>query len=485
MNQVINHFGAAPQGRPKYFVPKCEFFVRHLNPGASDYLVIPMNLICNTPDEDLIANVTANSALDRAWVGTKPAHDGVALVCGGGPSLEDDLETIRQMAKGGGVIFAMNGAASFLVKNGIAPDYQVIADAREQTADLVEPAARNHWFASQAHPAAFARAPEACVFHVNLYNQIADFENLIKDFGSPEFALVGNHGSVGNVSLTLVYARGFRNIHVFGFDSSFREKAGHAYEQPMNSTEPVAVFEYGDKKYVCTFTMKGQADVFPRLAYDLQDMGCSFTVHGSGYLPDRWNGERAKTVEQREADKYREIWTQDAYRQFSPGAGHVEDAIAKLGIKAGDTLMDFGCGTGRATKDFLDRGVKAAGTDFAPNALEEDVPFTLAALWDLHVLGPIADWAFCCDVMEHIPPERVDIVLRNIANTIGLRGAYFAIDSTRDDMGQIIGQTLHMTVRPPEWWREQLSKHFASVEQHEGGVFVCLHQSKGKSNGTP
>lgn len=469
--------GAAVKGRPhSYRVPECDLTLTYRNPDATADLVVPVHLVCNTPEDILIANIKANSlSTDREWVSSVDAHDGIAVICGGGPSLRDDLAAVFDLARGGATIFALNGAARYLADNHCEADFQVIADAREQTADLVGPA-REHIFAAQVHPSLFDRAPSAKLLHVNFYEDHERYYEILDGIGKPQL-IVGSHGSVGNVSLALAYAMGYRTFHIFGFDSSFRDEAGHAFPQPMNISEPVCEVEYAGKKYRCTFTMKSQADVFPRLAYELEQMGATFHVHGSGYLQDRWRGERAKTLEDRERDKYRLMWDQPSYRDYIPGLEHVDAAIEALGIKVGDGLLDFGCGSGRATKAFIDRGIKAAGIDFAPNALDEVVPFTLAALWDLPgMLTPVADWGFCTDVMEHIPPEKVDDVLSGIAGTIGLRGAYFAIDSVPDRQGLIIGQVLHMTVRPPAWWAEKLAHYFASVEWDEnshGGVFAC------------
>lgn len=472
----------AVESRPlsKYRTPQVDLTLRYRNPGATADLTVPVHLVCNTPDDVLIANVKANSALDRAWVGTKPAHDGVALICGGGPSLADDLGLIDSMHKDGAVIFALNGAAAFLASKGIYPDIQVIVDAREQTIDLIGPA-KQHFFASQVHPSLFEKVPDAAVLQVNFYENHQDFVDLLDGFGSSECALIGSHGSCGNVTTALACARGFRDIHCFGFDSSFRGDHGHAFEQPMNVSEPVCQVEYAGKEYQCTFTMKSQADVFPRIAYELEEMGAKIEVYGSGYLPDRWKVERAKPLYERERDKYQAMWAHDSYRVRSPGAEHVVDAILKLGIERGDALVDFGCGTGRATKVLKDHGVHAWGVDIAPNALEVDLGgcFIEACLWDLPSLK--TDWAFCCDVMEHIPTEKVDAVLSGIAKVHGLRGAYFAIDTDRDDMGQLIGATLHLTVRPVDWWKAQLEKHFRFVDQYEaegGGIFVCFHEAR-------
>lgn len=468
--------GAPVRPKPKYRVPECDLTLTYRHPEASGDLVVPVHLVCNTPDEVIVANVKANIALDRAWVGTRPEHDGVALICGGGPSLVDDLALIDSMQKDGAVVFALNGAAAFLAGNGIYPDYQIIVDAREQTIGLVGPA-KEHFFASQVHPSLFAAVPDAAVLQVNCYEDYKEFVALLDGFGSSECALIGSLGSCGNVTVALAHTRGFRNIHVFGFDSSFRGDAGHAFSQPMNISEPVCQVEYAGKTYQCTFTMKSQADVFPRLAYELEQMGVTFTVHGSGFLQDRWNGERAKSLEQREADKYRLMWEQPSYSDWAPGMDHVEGAVAKLGVKIGDKLIDFGCGTGRAAKALVDKGVDVVGIDIADNAPDEEIVFVHGCLWDIPPLRQLAGarWGLCVDVMEHIPPEKVEDVLAGIARNV-TRGAYFCIDSVPDRQGIIIGQPLHMTVRVPAWWAEQLLKHFARVDQYDGGVFVCFHE---------
>lgn len=457
--------------KPVYRVPACDLIMRSRAPGATADLIIPVHLVCNTPEDILIEHVTKNSALDREWINNVPAHDGVAVLCGSGPSLADDLGSVDDLHKNGATIFAMNGAASFLASHGIYADNQVIVDARERTGDLVGPA-RAHIFGSQAHPSLFAKVPDAKLFQVNFYEDHRDFLKLIETVGPEDFALIGSHGSVGNVALALAYAMGFRNIHVFGYDSSFRGEEGHAFDQPMNVSEPICFPEYNGKKYQCTFTMKSQADVFPRIVYELEGMGATFTVHGSGYLPDRFHGERAKPLEQREREKYTAMWQHESYRVRAPGLDHVEDAIEKLGIRFGDTVLDFGCGTGRATKAMRDKGLRSIGVDLIPDAVEEPIPFIESNLWELPPLT--AKWGFCTDVMEHIPPEKVEDVLEGIAKSV-TRGAYFAIDSTHDDMGELIGMTLHLTVEHPAWWVRQLKKHFAEVKEYEAGVFVCLH----------
>lgn len=62
----------------------------------------------------------------------------------------------------------------------------------------------------------------------------------------------------------------------------------------------------------------------------------------------------------------------------------------------------------------------------------------------------------CTDVMEHIPPEDVETVLRNIVTSC--RHCFFQISCVPDHMGELIGEQLHLTVQPYAWWLEQFQK---------------------------
>jgi hypothetical protein len=67
------------------------------------------------------------------------------------------------------------------------------------------------------------------------------------------------------------------------------------------------------------------------------------------------------------------------------------------------------------------------------------------------------DYAYCCDVMEHIPTEYVMATLQNIMATC-TEGAFFYICLVPDGFGALIGKPLHLTVRPFMWWRDKLAE---------------------------
>ena len=60
-----------------------------------------------------------------------------------------------------------------------------------------------------------------------------------------------------------------------------------------------------------------------------------------------------------------------------------------------------------------------------------------------------------CDVMEHMPPEYVMLVLDRIISAC--RMTWFTISFVPDEFGQAIDQSLHLTVQPFTWWREHLA----------------------------
>jgi hypothetical protein len=417
-----------------------------------------------------LALVLDNSKRIKKWVKTEPAHDGIAILCGGGPSLADTLREIREIK---GKVFALNGAASYLDKNGIAPDFQVIMDAKPETASLVGPAKR-HLFASQVDPECFNRVPTATLWHATYGNLKVDEQPGFPKHDD-DYCLIGAAVSAGNTALVLLYALGYRTIHVFGMDSSRRwADAGHAYRQAMNDGEPCTVVEYGGKEYICSVPMAMQAKHFVSRAAQLRDAGVSIHVHGSGLLPDM-----ANSPELDEVAKYEQMWGVAEYRTFSPGEHSVDKFLGI--VKPDGLVIDFGCGTGRAALRMRRAGLPVILVDFAGNCRDQEAITLPFVKWDLNIpLGIASQYGYCTDVMEHIPTKDVASVINNIMASAP--ETYFQISTVPDSFGSVIGQPLHLTVRPHGWWREMFVSHGYSIEWEEhGAIFSSFLVKREKS----
>lgn len=429
-------------GAPKNEIMQMEY----QNPDASMPLFIPVLVICNTPDEELERNIRANAAKPLEWLKSHPPHDEVAVMVGGGPSAKDDIDTIKHLKSQGAKIFAMNAASGWLSNKGVDVDYQCIIDAKEETSALIDYKAKCHLFGSQVHPKTMDSVESPVVWHLEIGEIEQYFPEDRKKKGG--YVLLGGGASVGNSALCAAYALGYREIHIFGYDSSYRNDDSHAYEQPMNRFIPTIETEWNGKKYKVSVAMKAQAEKFQLTSRSLIEMGCNLLVHGEGLLQDMFFTDYHSLTEQQ---KYQYMWQFDIYRQCSPGERVVDFFIETF--KPEGMVIDFGCGTGRAALRMREKGLNVFLIDFADNCRDEEAQSLPFIQWDL--TSPIpqsAEYGFCTDVMEHIPPEDVEFVIKNIMNAA--THVFFQISTVDDDMGEAIGEPLHLTVKNHSWWKE-------------------------------
>lgn len=184
----------------------------------------------------------------------------------------------------------------------------------------------------------------------------------------------------------------------------------------------------------------------------------------------------AVTTEERQ--KYETMWADPRYSERSPGMRFLDDAMAKLNMQPGATVVDLGCGTGRVAQALSEQGYSVTAVDIAPNACTEfSGTFVQACLWDLPARIPKFDYGFCADVLEHIPTDKVPDTLKNIARVAGT--VYFQIANFECHMGDEHGLHLHLTVKPMGWWQEALSRHFdfVHIEAHpKHHIAVCSNK---------
>ncbi len=163
-----------------------------------------------------------------------------------------------------------------------------------------------------------------------------------------------------------------------------------------------------------------------------------------------------------ERTKYEAMWARPEYRMVAPGEDAAMTFLQQARLKPGAEVIDFGCGTGRGAALIAQAGqANVLMLDFAENCLDEAVRAQLDdkrlrfVRHDLTKPSPFqAEYGYCTDVMEHLPTDQVDRVLVNILQAA--RHVFLQIACVDDTMGSLIGQPLHLTVRPYEWWHKKL-----------------------------
>jgi hypothetical protein len=430
---------------PKYDL--CQWTTQ--NPHASGPLHIPLVVLCNTPDEEIEANVRVNTARDLAWMAGQPAHDGIAVMVGGGASVADHLDDIRSLVYQGAKVFAINAASQYLRGHGFAVDWQVTCDAKAETAGLVDPAACGHLFASHVNPLTLDAAPAPVLWHSALHVNEDWFPQARRKRGN--YALLGGEASSGLGALCVAYCLGFRKFEIFGYDSCHSEGGeSHAYPQPMNGTIPVMAFSWAGRWFQTSVTMRTQAERFPILAQALQQAGATLNVWGNGLLQHIWLSPPENLAER---DKYAQMWQMDAYRRMSPGEINAGTFLAEMQIEGTGPVIDFGCGTGRGGLALARAGLEVILTDFVSNSRDQEALELPFLEWDLTLPCPLrAPYGYCSDVMEHIPPDDVAKVAANIMASA--EKVFFQISTVDDDFGKIfLSQPLHLSIHDHEWWK--------------------------------
>ena len=158
------------------------------------------------------------------------------------------------------------------------------------------------------------------------------------------------------------------------------------------------------------------------------------------------------TVQERA--KYQAIWTSPEYRRKCHGLEIWQRHRDLLGPRPARAL-DIGCGLGRLFAAWNRDGIDGWGIDIADNSLEPEVAQAwghkrvLGCLWEM-------DWperfdlGICADVMEHIPEERVRFTLERIAAACRRTVLQIA-----EFPSHHLGHTLHLTIKPRDWWVRQ------------------------------
>lgn len=239
----------------------------------------------NTDMATVRRNAAANIANADPVAWPIPAHDRVAMIAAGGPSLGRWLPTLQlERAKAsfgaGADLWALNGVHDYLIDRGIIPDAMVMLDSRSACPEtfLSKPHPDVHYMiATQCDPASFDRLKG---YRVSRWTGWA--------WGIEEFDdhIIGGGATVGLKAIALAYAMGYRKFKLFGYDASYEGEADHAYPQPLNANDLRVDVVLRGRKFVAARWMAKQVVEFLGMASTLiADPAVSIDICGDGLLP--------------------------------------------------------------------------------------------------------------------------------------------------------------------------------------------------------
>lgn len=176
------------------------------------------------------------------------------------------------------------------------------------------------------------------------------------------------------------------------------------------------------------------------------------------------------SVIEHERTKYEKVWRNRSYGRHSPAAIAYNELQLKVNFSRQDvqTILDVGCGSGKVHPQLVKDGFTVTAVDLAANCLfpenKEFSDFHVGSAHDFQFMSALGahDAVICVDVMEHIPPEYVLGTLYNlitVTNKMLVIGVYTAPDVSGP---KLVGEPLHLTVQPAEWWKKMVSSAASS-----------------------
>lgn len=86
-----------------------------------------------------------------------------------------------------------------------------------------------------------------------------------------------------------------------------------------------------------------------------------------------------------------------------------------------------------------------------------------------------ADMLVCTDVLEHIEPEYLDDVMRDIRRLM-LKAGFLAVDTVEAQKFLADGRNAHLTIEDGQWWLRRLMDYFhiLQFEEHERKIIAAV-----------
>jgi len=391
-------------------------------------------------------------------------HEPIALVCYG-PSLNDTWQQVKSFK----YIMTCSGAHKFLVERGVIPTWHVEVDPREHKVTLIgQPQQKTQYLiASTCHPAVFDHLSG---YDVRLWHVFDNAEDGLRTLPHGEWALPGGC-SVGLRTMTIARFFGFTDQHIFGMDGSEGETGKHAASHP--NQQPIHYLtEYPEGSGTMWKTTPSMLEAARGTWHELNQMpDVKATFYGQGLVQEMSKYYIPAPAEKGKAiigfykpdvisAEYRSLNEQLHKSNLAYGVGGGKHAPTVLKLAASiktHSILDYGCGKGYLSKE---------------------IPFPI---WEYDPAVPgksasprPADLVVCTDVLEHIEPEKLPVVLDDIRRCTK-QVAYLTIHTGPARKTLPDGRNTHLIQQGKDWWAGELSKYFTVGKMVEvGPELICV-----------
>lgn len=215
-----------------------------------------------------------------------PPREEELLIIGGGPSIDDFVDEIKERVEGGAKVMVLNGAHDWAAENDITRHFAVTLDMQPTTTRFYQKPNKNvvYLLSSAIHPDVFDLLEGYKVYMFHCAGMISRETTLKRYyFNRCKPAIIEGSGTVGTRAPMVAWMLGFRKFHLYGFDSCIIDTKHHAYPQDLNDDNSLEEVTVGDRKFLCQGWMVDQVAGFLPV---IKHRGHLFQlqVHGDGLL---------------------------------------------------------------------------------------------------------------------------------------------------------------------------------------------------------
>lgn len=236
----------------------------------------------NTEHEIVKQNIRTNIKGDWLQIEPHDTNNVELMLIGGGPSLSEQWDKIKEMQAEGAKVVALNGTYKECIDRGINPSAMVMVDARPFNARFVKPVIDNckYFIASQCDPSVLEGLPKERTY---LWHTLS--EEMKTDLNERYERWYGVPGgsTVLLRAIPMFRMLGFKKFHLFGCDSCLIDNKHHAYEQKENDGAMVVPVTVGGRVFQCNAWQVCQAQEFIETIKFLGDE-IELEVYGDGLL---------------------------------------------------------------------------------------------------------------------------------------------------------------------------------------------------------
>lgn len=256
----------------------CMFYVSGWITGAE----VAAGGLLNTEIEEIKTHVKKN--ISDGWNQVEPheTNNLELMIVGGGPSLKNQWEDIKEKRSRGMALIALNGAYGECLKNGVTPSGVMVVDARPFNERFVKPVIDNckYFIASQCDPKVFEGLPKERTYI--WHTMTDDIKELLNEQYERWYGIPGG-STVLLRAFPMFRMLGFKKYHVYGCDSCLMDGEHHSFSQPENDSKIVMRVRCGNRIFLCHSWMISQAHEFIDTIKFLGDE-IEIEVYGDGLL---------------------------------------------------------------------------------------------------------------------------------------------------------------------------------------------------------